>query len=240
MRPRVRRATRSHARRRARKRSSSGPMPDAESRSGGSSAAASSASASASTASISAMIRSNVRSSVSEISDLPSRLIRFDVDSIESMIRPLRFSFARSSSPVRRLPAAMSAICSTQISTHVVEVLLARADVDADQARVGVLRREAVDRVRHAALLADLLEEPRRRRAAEDGVEQRRGEAAPVGARDARRAEADVVLLGVLALEAEAGRRRLHERPADVRPARAAAPSRALEALRAARAAGRA
>ena len=31
------------------------------------------------------------------------------------------------------------------------------------------------------------------------------GEAAPVGARDAGRAEADVVLLGVLALEAEAG-----------------------------------
>jgi hypothetical protein len=70
------------------------------------------------TASISAKIRSKVRSSVSEMSDLPSRLIRFDVDSIESMIRPLRLSFARSSSPVRSEPAAISAICSTQISTH--------------------------------------------------------------------------------------------------------------------------
>ena len=38
------------------------------------------------------------------ISDLPSRLIRFEVDSIESVIRPLRFSFDRSSSRSRRLP----------------------------------------------------------------------------------------------------------------------------------------
>jgi hypothetical protein len=50
------------------------------------------------------------------ISDLPSRLIRFDVDSIESRIRPLRFSFARSSSPLRSLPSATSAICSFAIS----------------------------------------------------------------------------------------------------------------------------
>ena len=66
--------------------------------------------------SISAKIRSNVSSSVSVITDLPSRLIRFDVDSIESMILPLRLSCARSSSPGRRLPAAMSAICSFAIS----------------------------------------------------------------------------------------------------------------------------
>jgi hypothetical protein len=70
------------------------------------------------TASISAKIRSNVSSSVSEMSDLPSRLIRFDVDSIESMIRPLRLSFARSSSPCLSRPALISPICSTQMSMH--------------------------------------------------------------------------------------------------------------------------
>ena len=73
---------------------------------------------SGSTASISAMIRSKLSSSVSVTSDLPSRLIRFEVDSIDSMIRPFRFSFARSSSRGRRLPAATSASCSAQISTQ--------------------------------------------------------------------------------------------------------------------------
>src|SRR5438876_3388247 len=100
----------------ARKRFSLGPIPAAESFSGARSTPASSASSSASTASISAMIRSIESSSVSEISDFPSRLIRFEVDSIESMIRPFMFSFARASSSGRRLPAAMSAICSRVIS----------------------------------------------------------------------------------------------------------------------------
>ncbi len=65
------------------------------------------------------MIRSNVNSSVSVMSDLPSRVIRFDVDSIDSMMRPLRLSFARASSPFRSRPAEISPICSEQISTHV-------------------------------------------------------------------------------------------------------------------------
>ena len=64
------------------------------------------------------MIRSNESSSVSVISDLPRRVMRFEVDSMESMIRPLRFSFARAISSGRRLPAAMSASCSAAISTH--------------------------------------------------------------------------------------------------------------------------
>ena len=68
------------------------------------------------------MIRSIESSSVSEISDFPSRLIRFEVDSIESMIRPLRFSFARSSSSARKFPAAISAICSLAISRQVVRL----------------------------------------------------------------------------------------------------------------------
>ena len=215
--PRARRATDSRVRRRCGKCFSSGPTPEAERRSGGSSTAASSASASASTASISAKIRSNVSSSVSEMSDFPSRLMRFDVDSIESMIRPLRLSFARSSSPSRRLPGGdVGDLLDADLDARL-QVLLARPDVDTDEAGVGVLRREAVDGVRHAALLADLLEEARRRGAAEDRVEQRRRKAAAVGARDAGRAEAHVVLLGVLALKAEPGRRLRHERPAHAR-----------------------
>src|SRR5262249_9136615 len=92
------------------------------------------------------------------------------------------------------------------------EVLLPCADVDAEDPRVRVLRAEAVDGVGHAALLADLLEEPRRRRPAEDRVEQGRGEAAAVRARDADRAEAEVVLLGLLPLEAQPGAGQLRER----------------------------
>ena len=115
------------------------------------------------------------------------------------------------------------------------EVLLARADVEADQAGVGVLRREAVDGVGHATLLADLLEEARRRGAAEDRVEQRRGEAPAVGARDAGRADADVVLLRVLLLEAKARRRRRDERPAHARRPSAACPPAAAAHARASR-----
>ena len=51
-------------------------------------------------------------------SDFPSLLIRFDVDSSASIIRPLRFSLARSSSPGRMLPAEMSATSSATISRH--------------------------------------------------------------------------------------------------------------------------
>ena len=93
-------------------------MPEIESLSGAKSRPASSETSSGSTASISAMMRSNDSSSVSVTSDFPSRLIRFDVDSIDSMIRPLRFSLARVISSLRRLPAAMSASCSPVISRH--------------------------------------------------------------------------------------------------------------------------
>src|SRR5690349_2509049 len=81
------------------------------------------------------------------------------------------------------------------------QIVLARAQVDADHARVRVLRRVRVDRVRHPPSLADLLEEPRRRGAPQHRVEQRGGEAAPVGARHAQAAERDVELLRILALE---------------------------------------
>ena len=169
---------------------------------------------------------------MSVISDLPSRLIRFDVDSIESSIRPFRFSFARSSSPLRARSRRRRRASSLGDDLEALdEVLLARADVEADLAGVGVLGGEAVDRVRHPALLADLLEEPRGRRAAEDRVEQRGGEAAARREREMPgSAEADVVLLGVLALEAVARGRRARERLA----ARARAASRVFGEPRAA------
>ncbi len=185
-------------------------------------------------------MRSSDSSSESVISDLPSRFMRVEVDSIESRMRPFRFSFARSSSRSGRLPRGDVGDLLGGDRERVGEVVLARAEVDADLAGVGVLRDERVDRVRHPALLADLLEEARRRRAAEDRVEQRRGEAAPVGARDAGRAEADVVLLGVLLLEAQPRRRRLDERRPHVQRAtrrrRCAARARARRARRRARA----
>src|SRR5207253_8208963 len=52
---------------------------------------------------------------------------------------------------------------------------------------------------------------------AEDGVEERGGETAAVGARDARRAEAEVVLLRLLLLEAESRAGKPCQRPADAR-----------------------
>jgi hypothetical protein len=63
-----------------------------------------------------------------------------------------------------------------------------------------------------------------------EDADDRRGEAPAVGARDAGRADADVVLLGVLLREDETGRRRLHERSAHARPA-GGRPLLALRAL---------
>src|SRR4029079_10084815 len=75
----------------------------------------------------------------------------------------------------------------------------------------------AVHGVRHAALLADLLEEARRGGAAENRVEDRCRETATVAAGDARRTEPEVLLLGVLPLKPEARCRRLDERPPNAR-----------------------
>ena len=104
------------------------------------------------------------------------------------------------------------------------EVVLARAEVDPIWPVSAYWRDEAVDGVGEPALLADLLEEARGGRAAEDRVEHRGGEAARVGTRDAGGAEADVVLLGVLALEAQRRRgRRAQRARAPVAAARGAA-----------------
>ncbi len=126
-------------------------------------------------------------------------------------------SFARCSSSARTCPEAMSAISLGHDLETGAQVFLACADVDADLAGVGVLGAEGVHGVGHPALLADLLEEARRRGAAEDRVEQRGGEAPLVRARDPGRREAEVVLLDVLALEVQGRWRRLDERRARVR-----------------------
>ena len=145
---------------------------------------------------------------------LPSRVILAEVDSSDSSSRPFMFSFARSSSPERILPGTDVLQLRRDHVEALAEVLLARADVDADLAGVDVLRPVGVDGVRHAALLADLLEEARRGRAAEDGIEQGRRIATRIVALEPRAGEADVVLLGVLALKAE---RRRGARPAGLR-----------------------
>ena len=93
-------------------------MPAAESRSSRSSWAATAVTSAAVTDSTRSTSSSSESRSVSVISDLPSRLIRFEVDSMESSIRPFRFSFARSSSPGRTFPAETSASSRATISKH--------------------------------------------------------------------------------------------------------------------------
>ena len=87
------------------------------------------------------------------------------------------------------------------------DVVGTRAEVQAHLPGARVERLEGVDAVGQPAALADLLEEPRGRRAAEDVVQHAQGEAALVVAGDARPAQADVVLLGVLAQEPHAAQR---------------------------------
>ena len=93
---------------------------------------------------------------------LPEPRHRFDVDSSERSKRPLRFSLRASSaglrSRTRRPPARRPRSRGRSAGS------LARAHIEADLARIRVLRGVAVHRVRHPPLLADLLEEPRGRR----------------------------------------------------------------------------
>ncbi|MEZ5062404.1 MAG: hypothetical protein R2700_12980 [Solirubrobacterales bacterium] len=70
-------------------------------------------------------------------------------------------------------------------------------------AAIDVLLRVRTDRVCEPALLADLAEQPGGGGTAEDRVHHAEGEAAVVVARDPGRPEADVVLLGLLRVEAE-------------------------------------
>src|SRR5690606_37049189 len=79
---------------------------------------------------------------------------------------------------------------------HVVDLAGQAADVDAELAGVGVGGGVAVGRVGQAALLPDLLEQPRRHAAAERGVQHAEREAALVGARQRGGAEHQIGLLG--------------------------------------------
>ena len=118
-------------------------------------------------------------------------------------MRPLRLSLARRSSSSRDAAGGDVSDLARQDVEALREVVLSRAHVHADLARLGVHGSEGVDVVGEAALLADLLEQPGRGRAAEDAVERRGCEAARIGTRDAGSADADVVLLRLLALEDE-------------------------------------
>ena len=50
--------------------------------------------------------------------DLPSRLARFEVDSIDSMMRPFRFSLARVSSAGSKRPSPIRPSWSLMMRTH--------------------------------------------------------------------------------------------------------------------------
>ena len=134
----------------------------------------------------------------------PSRFMRADDDSIASTTRALTFSRARaSSSSVAGCSRRRLELRADDLH-RLGEVVGPRADVEADLAGVGELAGERVDRVGEPALLAHALEQPRGREPAEDRVEHAHGVAALVVARQARAAEADVDLLGLLGLEAHA------------------------------------
>ena len=109
-----------------------------------------------------------------------------EVDSIDSTVRPFTLSRARSSSS-SVTPSSTSRRSS--YADHVdrlAHVVRPRAHVHRHLAGVLVLARVRVHRVRQPALLAHLLEEPRRGRAAEDRVEHPQREAAVVAPRHAR------------------------------------------------------
>ncbi len=230
------RAARPRHPRRLEKRSWSGPMPAIEKRSGANSSAAIAVTSSWLTASTRAATSSSERISLPLSTARPSRDMRDEVDSSASSMRPLTLSLARSSSSAVRPPAREVGHLGARDLDALRHVLGARADVDADLAGVVVARRVAVDAVGHAALLADLLHEPRGGRPAEHVVEQREREAAIVVARQPGRRQADVVLLGVAReeelLPAGHGRRRAH---GPRRPRRAAGARRRARERRRAR-----
>ena len=160
--------------------------------------------------SVTASIRSTTSSSDSSgapaSTSEPSRFMRAPVDSSASTTRPLRFSLAR----VELLAVAGSSRSRSSSAAddreRLLEVVGPRPDVQADLAGVLVGAGERVDGVGEPAPLADLLEQARGGGAAEDRVEHAQREPALVVAREAGAAEADVVLLGVLALEAPCAR----------------------------------
>ena len=127
--------------------------------------------------------------------------MRFEVLSSDKQQPALQVLLARSSSPGRKLPARDAPQLRADDLETLGEVLLACADV-MPTCPVSAYCGRTVDAVGHSAVLANLLEQTRRRGAAEDRVEEREGVAPLVAAGDARAGEHDVVLLSCVAQKA--------------------------------------
>ena len=203
-------------------------MPAADSRPGAHSSSTSAARSSSVTASIAPTISSSDSSGVPASTSEPSRFIR----------APGRFEREHDST-LEVLLGAVKLLGGRGLLAQATElgpdhrqrlghVVGARADVQPDLPGVLIGARERVDRVGQPAALADLLEQPRGRGAAEDRVEHAQREPPIVVARERRAAEADVVLLGVLALE-PMPRMQLGRAPADPGGARPSALSPSLD-----------
>ena len=117
-------------------------------------------------------------SSSSTSSDLPRRVIREPESSRPRTRPPLSWPLPRASSSSVMPDSATLRELGAHHREHLVELGGQAADRDPDQAGVDVLAGEGEDGVGQAALLADLLEQPARRAAAERGVEHAEGEAA--------------------------------------------------------------
>ena len=170
---------------------------------------------------------STVSTGTSISTELPSRFMRVALDSIESTVRPFTFSRARSSSSVVT-PSCCSRWSSVPITPmRLAHVVRPRAHVQPHLAGVRVVRRIRVDRVGQAALLAHLLEQAGRARAAQHRVQQPQREAPLVAAGDPVAAQAEVVLLRLLGVEAHR-RRRLRRARAPATGAAGASPTRGL------------
>ena len=121
-------------------------------------------------------------------------------------MEPLTWPFARSNSSSLRPPSRMSA-SSRRSRPMTSSRASGRAPrVAREQPGLRVLSVVAVDRVGEPALLPHLLEQARRHAAPERGVHDQEREALGIAAREAVRAEADVRLLGLAALDQVAPR----------------------------------
>ena len=105
-------------------------------------------------------------------------------------------SVSSSAAPLRRVAGARS-------SASVARALSA-AQVDGEQAGVGEALGPGIDRIGQAALLAQLLEQPRRHAAADRLGEQRQGRRGRIGRRQAGIGQGEMRLLGRAAVGADA------------------------------------
>ncbi len=154
------------------------------------------------TATIRATISSSDSNGAPASSSDPRRFIRAPVDSsAEQHDPPLQVLLRARQLGVGRRLFAKPLELGGDNGQRLREVVGPRPDVEADLAAVLVAAGKRVDGVGETAPLANLLEQPRGRCAAEDRVEYPEGKATIVVSRESWTAEAHVVLLGVLALE---------------------------------------